>query len=44
MFLEKVVEKVKAHVLFAVIFSENCVFYEIICKNTLEPDRSLMTV
>jgi hypothetical protein len=40
-----VVEKIKAHVLFSIIFfSENCAFSEIMRKNMVEPDRPQMII
>jgi hypothetical protein len=38
------VEKIKTHILFSVIFFENCAIYEIKRKNIVEPDRPQMTV
>jgi hypothetical protein len=42
----KVVEKIKAHILYSVTFpfSENCAIYEIIWKNIVEQGRPQMTV
>jgi hypothetical protein len=37
---EKVVEKIKTHILFP----ENRAFYEIMWKNIVEPDRPQMTI
>jgi len=41
MFQTKVVEKIKTHILCSVtfFFFENRAFYEIMCKNILEPGR-----
>ena len=44
-FHEKVVEKIKTHILCSVaFFFENQVVYEIMWKNTVEPDRPQMTI
>jgi hypothetical protein len=39
MFQAKVVENIRTHVLCSVNASENSVVYEIMWKNTAEPDR-----
>jgi hypothetical protein len=39
MFQTKAVEKIKTQILHSITFSENRVVYEIMWKNTLEPDR-----
>jgi hypothetical protein len=45
MFQTEVVEKVKTHMLFSVLFfSENRAVYEIMWKNMVEPDRPQMTI
>jgi transcription initiation factor IIE alpha subunit len=36
MFQTEVVQKIKAHVLCSVTFSENCAVYEIMWKNAVE--------
>jgi hypothetical protein len=38
------VEKIKTRVLFTITFSENRAFYEIMWKNTVEPDRLQRTI
>jgi hypothetical protein len=41
----KVVEKIKTHILFSVFFFfENCAVYDITWKNMVEPDRKQMTI
>jgi hypothetical protein len=42
MFLAKVVEKIKTHFML-VFFFENFVFYELMWKSMVEPDRSQVT-
>ena len=42
MFLTEVVQKIKRHILY--IFFENLAGYEIMWKNTVEPDRPQMTI
>jgi len=32
------------HILYSVTFYENRAFYEIMCKNMVEPDRPQMTI
>jgi hypothetical protein len=44
MFQTKVVEKIKIHTLYSITFFENHTVYEIVWKNTLEPDRPWMTI
>jgi hypothetical protein len=46
MFQTKVVDKIKTHILFSVtsFFFENCAVYEIMWKNTAEPDRPQITI
>jgi hypothetical protein len=45
MFQTKVVEKIKTHVLSSKNFClKNCAVYEIVWKNTVEPDRLQMTL
>ena len=45
MFLTKVVEKIKTHILCSItFFSENCAIYEIMWKNMVESDRPQMTI
>jgi hypothetical protein len=39
MFHTRFVEKIKTHILYSKLFSENCVVYEIMWKNTVQPDR-----
>jgi hypothetical protein len=41
MFQTKVVEKIKTHILCLVTFFENRAVYEIMWKNTVEPDRPI---
>jgi hypothetical protein len=43
---DKVVEKIKTHVLCSInfFFSENRAVYDIMWKNMIEPDRPQMTV
>jgi len=43
MFLTKVVQKIKSHILFSVTFL-NLATDEVMWKNTVEPNRSQMTV
>jgi hypothetical protein len=38
MFDPNVVEKIKTRILYSVTFSENRAFYEIMCKNMVEPE------
>jgi len=38
-FQTKVVEKIKTHILYSLIFFENRTVYEIIWKNIVQPDR-----
>ena len=42
-FQTNVVENINKHILCSVIF-ENCAIYEVIWKNTVELDRSQMTI
>jgi hypothetical protein len=42
MLQKKVVEKIKAHILYPIIFF-NCAVYEIRWKNIVEPGRPQMT-
>jgi hypothetical protein len=44
--LYKVVEKIKTHIPFTItfFFFENPAFYEIMCKNPVEPDRPQRTI
>jgi len=45
MFQTKVVEKIKTHILYEIaFFSENRAVYEIMWKNTVDPDRRQMTI
>ena len=45
MFQTKVVEKIKTHILYSVIFfPENCAVYEIMWKNNVQPERAHMTI
>jgi hypothetical protein len=45
MFHTEVLEKIKTHILFSVIFSpENRVVYELMWKNMVQPDRPQVTV
>ena len=39
MFQKEVVEKLKTHALYQIIFSENSAVYEIMSKNMVEPER-----
>ena len=40
---ETKVEKIKTHILCSVTFI-NCTVYEIMCENTVEPERRQMTM
>jgi len=42
--LNKSVQKIKAHVLCSIIFFLNQAIYEIMWKNTVEPDSPQMTI
>jgi hypothetical protein len=45
MFQTKVVEKIKTHILCSVtFFPKNRAVYEIMWKNTVQPDRPQMTI
>jgi hypothetical protein len=44
MFQKKVEEKMKTHFMFSNLFLENRVVYEIMWKNTVQPDRPQMTI
>jgi hypothetical protein len=44
MFQTKIVEKIKIHILCSITIFENRVVYDIIWKNTVEPDRPQMTM
>ena len=44
MFQIRAVEKIKTHFMSRIFFSENCVVYEIIRKNMVQPDRPLKTI
>ena len=44
MFQITVVVKIKRHILCSILFSENRAVYEIMSKNTVEPDRPQMAV
>jgi len=44
MFQTKVVDKIKTHILCSIIFFLNRAFYEIMWKNTGEPDRPQTTI
>jgi hypothetical protein len=45
MFQTNIVEKITAHILCSVTqFSKNRTLYEIIWKNTIQPDRTHMTI
>jgi hypothetical protein len=41
---DKVVQKIKIHILCSLTVSENGTGYEIMWKNTVEPDRPQMTI
>jgi hypothetical protein len=41
---KKDVEKIKTHVIFNNIFSDNCALYEIIWKNVVQPNRQQATI
>jgi hypothetical protein len=43
-FQAKVVEKVRTHFVFNKFLPENHLFYEVIWKNLIEPDRPQMTI
>jgi hypothetical protein len=40
----KVAEEIKTYFCSVFFFSENCGFYEIMWKNTVDPDRLQLTV
>jgi len=44
--VSNVVEKIKTHILCSITFCflENSVFYEIMLKNIVEPDKTQMTI
>jgi hypothetical protein len=42
--LDKVIEKTRTQFACSVNFSGNCVIYEIMWKNMVEPDRPQMTI
>ena len=45
MFQTKVVEKTKTHIVYPMtFFLENPAFYEVMWKNTVQPDRPQMTI
>jgi len=44
MFQTGLVEKTKKSFSFTIFFFENCVSYEIMWKNTVQPDRTQMTI
>jgi hypothetical protein len=44
MFQTQVVEKIKTHTLCSITFFENHTVFEIMWKNTVEPDRPQMTI
>jgi hypothetical protein len=44
MFLTKVVEEIKAHILYSITFFENRAIYEIMWKNTVEPGKPQMKI
>jgi len=45
MFQTKVVEKLKTHILYPIIFIiENVAIYEIMCKMIVEPGRTQMAI
>ena len=41
---DKVVEKIKTHLLCSIVFFENLAIYEIMWKNMVHPDRPQMTI
>jgi hypothetical protein len=41
---DKVVEKIKTHILYSIAFSENRAVYEIMWQNMVEPDRPQMAI
>jgi hypothetical protein len=41
---DKVVEKIKTHLVFKYVFFENRAFYEIMWKNIAEPERPQTTI
>jgi len=43
-FSEKVVQKIKTHILFSILFPENHSVYEIMWENMVEPGRPQMTI
>jgi len=42
--LDKIVEKIKTHILGSKLFPENHSIYEIMCKTTVQPKRPRMTI
>jgi hypothetical protein len=44
MFMAKIVEKIRTHILCSVTFLKNHAIYEIICKNVVGLDRPPLTV
>jgi len=44
MFLTKVVEKIKAHILYSITFFEICAIYEIMWKNNVELGKPQMKI
>ena len=42
--LDKVVEKIKIHILCQITFSENRAVYEIMSKNMVEPEKPQMAI
>jgi len=44
MFRQKVIEKIKTHILCSTVFSKYLAIYEIMWKNSVELDRPQMTI
>jgi hypothetical protein len=44
MFQKKAVEKIKKHILYSLSFLENRAVYEVMWKNTVQPDRPQVTI
>ena len=42
-FRTKAVEKIKTHILYSITSTENRILYEVMWKNTVEPDNPQMT-
>jgi len=44
MFLDKIVNKIKTHILCSITFFENCALYGIVWISLVEPDRPQITI